>query len=337
MLTATAYNVLKIILALYLLAATLMILRYNRSYKKANRISAYTLKSSDVSTNVTFGDACIIILNKLVKGLSKKLIKFKTLNNFTKRQEKYLPTFNNPKLRVIDFVSYKIIIFILIVVVMFTYKILTNVVINGYDIILALFFSYFSVELYLKYRFYLHNRRIKEQLLDAIILMNNAFKAGKSTLLALENVYLELDNELGHEFRIVYNDITKGLGIDEAFNRLALRTDLREIDYIASSVCVMTKAGGNIVKVFERILTSYYNRKKLEAEASAVLIVSKITMWVLILMPLVFGLIITLINQTYFQPLFTTDIGNIVFGVIVFLYFIYIFITTKIIKGVEVW
>lgn len=337
MLTATAYNVLKIILAFYLLAATLMILRYNRSLKKSGRINAYTIKSSEDSSRLTLGDAFFVVLDLFVKNISKRLLKIKLFNRLAKRNEKYLVTFNKSGLKSIDFISYKIIIFLLLNLIIFSYKLITNLAFTRLDFLLSLVFSYAIIELYLKYRFYLHNRRIKDQLLDAIILMNNAFKAGKSTLLALENVYLELDNEMGHEFKIVYNDITKGLGIDEAFNRLAVRTNLREIDYIASSICVMTKAGGNIVKVFERILASYYNRKKIEAEASAILVVSKITMWVLVLMPLVFGVIITLINQTYFTPLFNTSLGNVILGLIVFLYFIYIYITTKIIKGVEVW
>jgi len=319
MLTATAYNVLKIILAFYLLAATLMILRYNRSLKKSGRINAYTIKSSEVSSRLTLGDAFFVVLDLFAKNISKRLLKIKLFNRLAKRNEKYLVTFNKPGLKSIDFISYKIIIFLLLNLIIFSYKLITNLAFTRFDFLLSLLFSYIIIELYLKYRFFLHNHRIKDQLLDAIILMNNAFK------------------EMGHEFKIVYNDITKGLGIDEAFNRLAARTNLREIDYIASSICVMTKAGGNIVKVFERILASYYNRKKLEAEASAILVVSKITMWVLVLMPLVFGVIITLINQAYFAPLFNTSLGNIILGLIVFLYFIYIYITTKIIKGVEVW
>lgn len=50
--------------------------------------------------------------------------------------------------------------------------------------------------------------------------MNNAFKAGKSTIQAVEIAKNELPEPLKYEFRKIYNDMKYGLSVDVVFKDL---------------------------------------------------------------------------------------------------------------------
>jgi tight adherence protein B len=125
-------------------------------------------------------------------------------------------------------------------------------------------------------------------------------------------------------------EISFGLELETVFERFSERIKLEEAVYLTSSLSILNKTGGNIIKVFDSIEKTLYNRKKLNLEMRSLTGSSRIIMYTLMIVPIAFVLFITLINPTYFNPLFTSPIGFIIMGIVLLLYITYIYVVKKI-------
>ena len=69
---------------------------------------------------------------------------------------------------------------------------------------------------------------------------------------------LKEKKQSSEEFKKMYIDLTYGLELDVVFDRLSNRIKLDETKYMASSLVILNKTGGNIVKVFSSIERSFF-------------------------------------------------------------------------------
>ena len=169
-------------------------------------------------------------------------------------------------------------------------------------------------------------------MLRAIIIMNNAFKAGKSTLQAVEIASHDLPQPIAKEFQKIYQDMSYGLSADVAFNRFAKRVNLEEANYIASSLTILNKTGGNIVMVFSSIERTLFDKKKLESDLKNSAAASNLVVKVLMVIPVLFVLLIYVISPTYFNPLFSSTLGYFCLFIIFIMFITYIYLLNKIMK-----
>ena len=169
-------------------------------------------------------------------------------------------------------------------------------------------------------------------MLRAVIIMNNAFKAGKSTLQAASIASHDLPKPISREFEKIYQDISYGLSIDVAFMRFAKRVKLEEANYIASSLTILNKTGGNIINVFSSIEKTLFDKKKLEEDLKNSTAASNLVVKVLMIIPFLFVLIIYLISPTYFAPFFSSILGYFILFIIIIMFAIYVFLLNKIMK-----
>jgi tight adherence protein B len=136
----------------------------------------------------------------------------------------------------------------------------------------------------------------------------------------------------GEEFKKISVEISLGLDIETAFKRFADRIKLSEAIYLTSSISVLNKTGGNIIKVFNSIEKTIFNRKKLENEFKALTSSSKLIMYVLIIVPIAFVIFISLINKDYFNVLFTNPLGIVLIIIMLIIYITYIIVVRKVMK-----
>ena len=152
---------------------------------------------------------------------------------------------------------------------------------------------------------------------------------------AVEFVSKELDGPVGEEFKKMYIDLNYGLDLEVVFDRLAKRINLDETRYMASSLVIINKTGGNIVKIFSSIEKSFFERKKLNDELKSVTALSQFVFKTLVIIPIIVFIMIYILNPTYFMPFIDTLIGNIILAIIILIYVLYIVIVKKVIKVKE--
>ena len=162
--------------------------------------------------------------------------------------------------------------------------------------------------------------------------MNNAFGSGKNIMQAIQIVKTELDGPIQDEFEKIYLDISYGLTLDIVFKRFYERVKVEDAKYITSSLTLLNKTGGDIVKVFSRLEKSILDKKNLRNELHSLTSSSRFVFRFLTVLPFAFVLIIFILNPSYFTPLFTSSLGIMVLVFMAILYILYIIIIRRVLE-----
>ena len=322
-------NIIQIFFIVLLFVIIMILLRQNVALKYERRIARYSISPVNKKFSSLF-DNVKKIYNDFVKRIRKILLKSDLLKKHSKRYEKYV-CYGDEK-NAIDYVINKLLIsFAFILLVIFS-QVLQSRVISFLELFIYFILGYYILDIYLIYS---NKRRIKlieNQMLRAIIIMNNAFKSGKSTLQAVEIASKELSEPINYEFEKMYKDMKYGLSVDTVFERFAKRINIEEARYVSSSLTILNKTGGNIVKVFSSIEKTLFDKKKLKEELKNLTLSSNMIVKVLIFVPVVFIALIYLLNPSYFSPLFSSPLGYMIIFLIVLMFSAYAWFLQKIMK-----
>lgn len=307
------------------------ILSYRKSVKLERRIRKYSVEPI-YDNSLSVFDGYHAFYQKLLKKISKTLSKSVFLKKYADHYDKYVGVIGSETRTGMDFVSAKLFVALMFVLIAIFSSTIQLRLMSVYEITFPFLVGFFVPDLlYLsKYRF--HRLHIENDLLQAIIIMNNAFKSGRSITQAIELVSTELDGAISKEFRKMRMELSFGLSVDVVFERFSKRIQLEEVNYLTASLSILNKTGGNIIKVFSSIEQSLFSKKKLRLELESLTSSSKMIMYVLFCVPIFFIIFVSIMNPTYFVPFFSTPMGLLMSSLIVILYVVYIICVRKIMK-----
>ena len=307
------------------------VLSYRKNSKLEEKIRKYSLEPIE-DTSLSLFDKYYESYTHALKVISKSIQKSVFLKRYSKRYEKYVGIFGDISRTGIDFVSAKIIMSCLFVVVTIFSSTIQLRVTSLYEIIFPFLVGFFSPDILYIAKYKVHRKHIENDLLQAIIIMNNAFKSGRSITQAIDLVGAELDGAIAKEFRKMSSELSFGLSVDVVFERFAERIELEEVNYLTASLSILNRTGGNIIKVFSSIEESLFSKKKLWLELESLTSSSKLIMYVLFCVPIAFVIFVSVINPDYFLPFIESPIGIILLIIIILLYVFYIICVRKIMK-----
>ena len=329
--SATSIMVFQMIFTILLLISILAIAIYTKSIRLERRISKFSI-SPLKDTSLSLFDNVTLKLSNIINRINNFLYKSELIKKYSRKYTKYLRTTNEITKTSMDFISIKIISSLSCIVIAIFAKTINFKIFNTYDVYLPMIFGFFLPDFiyYFKYRNY--RKKLENDLLQAIIIMNNAFKSGRSITQAINLVSKELKGPIAEEFKKMNLELSFGLGLDIVFQRLYERIRIEEISYLTASLTILNQTGGNIVEVFSSIEKSLFNKKKLRLELKSMTSGSRMIVNVLTIVPVAFILMIWVINPTYFLPLLTNKLGLIIIGIILIYYIVYIIVIRKLLK-----
>ena len=314
----------RFVLLILIIMIVIVIYKIHRIIYLDKRLRGYIVSSLDDD---------ISVMDKLGNKYHSFLSRFQENNKLKKRANRYrkytvLGEFDSP----VFFIMNK-----LVIGVGFTFLVVISSFLNGKFVsFLGFVFSfisgYYLYDIYLYFYVKYKKKRIKNDMLRAIILMNNSFKVGKSIMQAVYIASEELPKTIGIEFKRIYQDMSYGLSADLAFQRFSKRVNLEEATYVASSLSILNQTGGNIVSVFNTIEKTLFDRKKLENDLKTSAAASNLVVKFLMVIPVVFTLLIYVINPHYFDSLFSSFLGYFLLFIMWFMFIIYIYLLNKILK-----
>ena len=323
--------ILKIVIVIILFIVAFLTLRSILANKKAKRIGYYSL--SPINDNsLSISDKVTLKYTSFVKSMRKYVSKSGFFKRWSKKYEKYIKYANRDNIKAIDFITNKIIIAIVFVILTMFSQVFSLKILGIYDYIINFFIGYFLLDIYLYFNKKKENKLISNELLRAIIIMNNAFKSGKSILQAIKIASEELPEPICDEFKKMYLDMKFGLSVDTVFDRFAKRVDLEEAVYVSSSLKILNRTGGNIVEVFSSIERTLFDKKKLNEELKNISASPNMIVKILLFVPIVFILLIYILDPSYFSPLFGSTLGYIIIGMIVVMFIVYALLLKRILK-----
>lgn len=316
------------ILLSFIIILIVLLVSTKRSFDLEKRITRFSISPIN-EKQTTFFDNFYSEYHKFIKKLSGLLLKSKLLVKYSKKYEKYDGITNKNSIYII---SRKFIAANCAVILTIISDVLRRKGISSFQLIIAFIVGFFVIDISLIINNKRKEKRAENDMFKAVIIMSNAFKSGRSIMQAVKIVSEELDGPIGDEFKKVYVDLTYGLDIDVVFERLSKRVNLEETKYMASSLVILNKTGGNVVQVFNSIEKSFFERKKLNDELKSVTTLSNFVFKILVSIPFIIFIMIYILNPNYFTPFISNAIGKLMLGFIIIVYILYIVIVKKIIK-----
>lgn len=326
---------LQLLIIIGLLAIVFYLLRLTRSIRLEKRIAKYSLEPLDEKEE-SFFDIVYRYLQQGEKKLSKRLYRLRIFDQYSKKYLKYVDGSKQEREDPMDFISLKLFVSLIAFLIVLFSDVLQYQSITFLQVCYSLLLGFFLPDAFLIAKRKLREKQIENDLLRAIIIMNNAFKSGRSTMQAIEIVSCELDGPIQEEFKKMYIDLTYGLSLEVVFKRFQERVHVDEVKYITTSLSILNQTGGNIVKVFSSIERSFFNRRKLREELKSLTASANAIFKILVGIPPLIFMAIFFMNPAYFAPLFQTGIGLVIFFLILALYISYILIIRRVMRMKEV-
>ena len=112
-------------------------------------------------------------------------------------------------------------------------------------------------------------KRVEAQLMDAMILLSNALKSGLDIVQGFELVQRDLVPPISEEFGLVLKNYQLGTTFEKSLMTMEERMASRLLSYLIKAIIIQRSVGGNLTKIFDRIVENIRDEGKLEEKAQA--------------------------------------------------------------------
>jgi tight adherence protein B len=154
-------------------------------------------------------------------------------------------------------------------------------------------------------------RLFADQLPDNLQVLASALRAGHSLVGALSVVVEDCPEPSRSEFRRIISDEQLGIALDTAFMTVAQRMDNRDLEQVALVAALQRETGGNTAEVLDRVAETVRSRFELRRLVRTLTTQGRMSRWVVSLLPVGLLVLITAINPSYMEPLYTHPLGRI--------------------------
>lgn len=184
-----------------------------------------------------------------------------------------------------------------------------------------MFFVFFAAGLYIGLKMpgiildSLKRRRgekINKQLMDALILLSNSLKSGMDIVQGFERVSSDLRPPISDEFGLVIKNYKLGTPFEKALENMEERVESRLLSYMVKAIVLQRQVGGNLTKIFERIVENIREESKLEEKLQAMTAQQRIQSLVVAIMPWIMVGVLFVFQPEVMIKFYTSPIGIII-------------------------
>lgn len=129
-------------------------------------------------------------------------------------------------------------------------------------------------------------QRFNDQLVDALLQMSNALKAGFSILQGFESVVKEGRPPISQEFGLFLHQVRVGMRFEDALSDMETRVGSEDLTVTVRAIEVARLTGGNLTEVFESIAATIRERNRIQGRIRALTAQGRMQGWVVGLLPL---------------------------------------------------
>lgn len=161
------------------------------------------------------------------------------------------------------------------------------------------------------------NRRREKfgkQLVDVLVLMTGAVRAGFSLLQAIEVVGREMASPSSEEFQRVIREVSLGRSLPQSLTDLATRMENQDLGLLVTAINIQYQVGGNLAYMLNSVTETIRDRIQLFGEVRVLTTQQRLTAYVLSLLPFFVMGILFLVAPDYIIRLFDRSIICIPIG-----------------------
>ena len=144
----------------------------------------------------------------------------------------------------------------------------------------------------------------ERQLVDVLVLVTGAVRAGFSLVQALEVVVREMKAPASDEFARVLQEVSLGRSLSQALTNLSYRMENNDLDLLVTAVNIHYQVGGNLTVMLNSVTETIRERIRLYAEIRVLTTQQRYTAYILSLLPFIVAGILFFMNPRYMMGLF---------------------------------
>jgi tight adherence protein B len=126
-----------------------------------------------------------------------------------------------------------------------------------------------------------------------------------------------MPDPVASEFGVIFDQVSFGDDLPDAFREFAERVDLEDVHYLSSSISIQHGTGGDLARMITTLAKVLRSRIAMRRKIKAMSAEGRMTAWFLSLLPLVIYFMTSLTNPEYYagvadDPMFLPMIAIIV-------------------------
>ena len=157
------------------------------------------------------------------------------------------------------------------------------------------------------------NKRIsafENQLPDLLITLAASLKAGHSFKQGLQSVVDEGREPASKELKRVLTEARLGRPMEESLQEMALRVGSKNFDFVITAVSIQRQVGGSLAGLIDMVADTVRQRQQFARKIQGLTAMGRASAYVLMGLPFFIGIIITVMNPRYMDPLYNTSTGH---------------------------
>ena len=154
--------------------------------------------------------------------------------------------------------------------------------------------------------------KCEAQLMDAMILMSNGLKSGVDLVGCIGMVQRDLSPPISEEFGLCIKNYQLGQSLERALEGVEERVQSRLLAYMIKAVVIQRQVGGNLTKIFDRIVENIREETKLVEKTAAMTAQQRIQAIVVGVMPWIMLVIMFAFQPGPMKEFYFTPLGVIV-------------------------
>lgn len=151
--------------------------------------------------------------------------------------------------------------------------------------------------------------RFNVQLVDSLIGMSSALKAGFSILQAFESIVKQNLNPISQEFSLFLQQVRVGVKFEDALRNMEDRVGSEDLTLMNQSIEIARLTGGNLTEVFEKIAATIRERMRIHHRIRSLTAQGRLQGIVVGSMPVALLFLMTMVDAKMMMVFFASKIG----------------------------
>jgi len=149
---------------------------------------------------------------------------------------------------------------------------------------------------------------------DAIDIMVRGLRSGLPVSDAMKVIGKEIPDPVGPEFMQVVDGQKVGIPLDQGVERMYERMPLPEVNFLSIVITIQKQTGGNLSETLGNLSRVLRDRRKMKQKIKAISQEAKASAAIIGALPFVIMIGMAVLSPGYLDPLWHTDVGNLLVG-----------------------
>lgn len=154
--------------------------------------------------------------------------------------------------------------------------------------------------------------RFNDQLVDTLVSMSNALKAGYSITQAFESVVRDGEDPIAREFNVFLQQTRVGVGFSEGLANLEQRVGSEDLHLVIMAIETARQTGGNLTEIFEKIADTIRARMRIQHRIRTITAQGRLQGIIVGAMPAIIAAALMIVDPAMMLPFLQSNAGILV-------------------------